>query len=175
MLEVPITPQMVEKARAWDAEMGQLANSITGGEGNIAGYVGKYLVSGLLGVPLTKTYNYDMVFKRYKVEVKTKRCTSPPKMSYECSIAAFNPRQSCDLFVFTRVMKDLSRGWVLGCLSPLDYFRLCVKHEAGEHDPENGFTFHCRTFNVPIKKLSPIDTLLHQKEEKPAFSLDSFS
>ena len=48
MIEVKITPQM--KKRAWTKarKMGKLRNSITGGKGNIAGFLGEEVANALI-------------------------------------------------------------------------------------------------------------------------------
>ena len=48
MIEVKITPQM--KKRAWDKarKMGKLRNSITRGQGNIAGFLGEEIANAFI-------------------------------------------------------------------------------------------------------------------------------
>ena len=70
-------------------------------------------------------YNYDIVYKNIKYDVKTKRCTSPPKSHYECSVAAYNTKQKCDRYAFVRiewVNGKWGRAWVLGWLEHDEYF-----------------------------------------------------
>jgi hypothetical protein len=61
MIEVQITEQM--KKRAWRKarEMGKLNNSITGGDGNIAGFLGEEVANSVLRGEVTNTYDYDIV------------------------------------------------------------------------------------------------------------------
>ena len=83
MIEIPITESM--KKRAWHKarSMGKLKNSILQGEGNIAGFLGEEVVNNLIDGTISNTYDYDIVYKtssqNIKYDVKTKRCTSPPK------------------------------------------------------------------------------------------------
>ena len=104
MIEIPITESM--KKRAWHKarSMGKLKNSILQGEGNIAGFLGEEVVNDLIDGTISNTYDYDIVYKtksqNIKYDVKTKRCTSPPKPYYECSVAAYNKPQYSFLEVF---------------------------------------------------------------------------
>lgn len=43
MIEVKITGSQIDKAKALAQELGQLNNSITGGQGNLAGFIGEIL------------------------------------------------------------------------------------------------------------------------------------
>ena len=134
MIEIPITESM--KKRAWHKarSMGKLKNSILQGEGNIAGYLGEEDVNDLIDGIISNTYDYDIVYKtssqNIKYDVKTKRCTSPPKSYYECSVAAYNTKQDCDRYAFVRiewVKGKWGRAWVLGWLESKEYYSKAKK------------------------------------------------
>ena len=119
MIEVEITDDM--KRRAWKRarDMGQINNSITKGDGNIAGFLGEEVANKVLNGTIDHTYDYDIVSKKLTWDVKTKRCTSPPRDFYECSIAEYNTKQKCDNYVFVRIENKngrWGRAWVLGWL-----------------------------------------------------------
>lgn len=160
MVQVESTSEMIANARVSAHNMGVLRNSITSGEGNVAGFVGKYMVGKYLKRQLTKTPEFDFIYNGMRIEVKTKRCTSMPRSFYECSIAEFNPDQRCDYYAFVRVLNDMSRGWILGVMTPDEYFQRCTVKEAGEYDAQNRFTFHCKSYNLPISELHPIDSIV---------------
>ena len=123
MIPVKITDEMFLKARQKNSEMGLLRNSIIKGNGSIAGFIGEQIVLQVLGGEWTNTYEYDIVLENgLKVEVKTKQTTVEPKPDYSCSISNFNTHQQCDIYAFTRVMKDYSMGWYLGYCTPKEYF-----------------------------------------------------
>ena len=117
MIEVKITPQMKKRAWAKARQMGRLRNSITHGKGNIAGFLGEEVANALIKGKISNTYDYDILYKNIKYDVKTKRCTSPPKPFYECSVAAYNTKQKCDRYVFVRiewVRGQWGRAWGVG-------------------------------------------------------------
>ena len=72
----------------------------------------------------------------FKIDVKTKRCTSKPKSYYDCSIAKTSLHQKCDKYVFVRIEWHKERpdewknAWILGELSKKDYFKKSVQELA---------------------------------------------
>ena len=80
MIEIEITEQMKKQAWAKSREMGVIRNSIMKGDGNIAGFLGEEVANVVIDGTISNTYDYDVVSKSgIKYDVKTKRCTSPPK------------------------------------------------------------------------------------------------
>ena len=82
MIEVEITEDM--KRRAWvkARKMGEINNSITHGDGNIAGFIGEEIANAIIQGDINNTYDYDIIDGDITYDVKTKRCTSPPKSFY---------------------------------------------------------------------------------------------
>ena len=157
MIEVEITEDM--KKRAWRKArtMGELNNSITEGDGNIAGFLGEEVANIVIDGTINNTYDYDVVSKSgIKYDVKTKRCTSPPKPYYDCSVANFNTEQKCDRYVFVRIEnknKKWGNAWVLGWLEHDEYFKKARKLTKGQIDPSNKFVVRADCHNVAISEL----------------------
>ena len=56
--------------------MGRLANSITNGAGNLAGFIGEIVVADELNAKQDYTYDYDLLFKdKTRIAVKTNAVT----------------------------------------------------------------------------------------------------
>ena len=156
MIEIKITPQMKKRAWAKARQMGKLRNSITRGKGNIAGFLGEEVANALIKGTISNTYDYDILYKNIKYDVKTKRCTSPPKPFYECSVAAYNTKQKCDRYIFVRiewVNGKWGRAWVLGWLDHKEYFNNAENLNRGDIDRSNGYMVKADCYNVPINKL----------------------
>jgi len=160
MKNVKITDEVIKKAKQKASSMGTLKNSITKGEGNLAGFVGEAIVAEALCIAENNTFDYDMKYKNFKIDVKTKRVNTPPRPFYECSIAALNTKQECDFYVFTRVLNTLKEGWILGYLPKQDYFNLATFYKKGDIDPSNGWEVRTDCYNVPISKLKNIQDFL---------------
>ena len=154
MIEAKITEFHIEMARALAKELGQLKNSITSGEGNLAGFIGEVIVADITGASHRNTYDYDLILPSGKsVDVKTKRTNYPPKDNYDCSVAAFNTKQKCDYYAFVRVKNDLSVAWVLGFYEKSLYFKDAKFYKKGDYDPDNKFTFKADCYNIKISNL----------------------
>lgn len=146
------------KKKAWRKarEMGKLNNSITSGDGNIAGFLGEEIANSVLGGEVTNTYDYDIVKDGRKYDVKTKRCTGEPKNYYDCSVAAFNTRQKCDEYVFVRIENvkgKWGRAWILGHYPKEEYFKDARFLKKGQRDGDNGFKVKADCYNMAIKDL----------------------
>ena len=156
MEEILITKDMINKAKTKANQMGKLNNSITKGQGNIAGFLVEEGANSLIKGDVSNTYNYDIIYNKIKYDVKTKRCTSPPKSHYECSVAAYNIKQKCDRYAFVRiewVNGKWGRAWVLGWLEHDEYFEKAEKLNRGDIDRSNGFMVKADCYNVPISEL----------------------
>lgn len=154
MIEVSITPNMISNAKAKAFEMGTLRNSITDGEGNLAGFIGEEIALSVIGGKITNTYDYDLVSKTgFTVDVKTKRTTVAPLPHYECSVAELNTKQDCDYYAFVRVNVDRNVGWFLGVYKKDNYYRDATYLIKGQIDPSNNFKVKSNCYNLPISKL----------------------
>jgi len=158
MIEVQITEKMKKRAWAKSREMGVIKNSIMSGDGNIAGFLGEEVANTIIKGEINNTYDYDIITKGgIKYDVKTKRCTSPPKPFYDCSVAGFNTKQKCDRYAFVRIENKNNRwgrAWVLGWLEHDDYYSKAKKLTKGQIDPSNNFVVRADCYNVSISKLT---------------------
>src|SRR5687768_8114590 len=137
--EIKIDKEMMITAD-WNANiMGPLKNSITGGEKNLIGFLGEQIVAKYLGIEALNTYNWDMMYKDKYLEIKTKDTTAYPKGSYEVSVAGYNTTQKCDYYIFTRILTDLSVGWILGYMPRDEYYKKARKLTKGDIDGTNNF------------------------------------
>ena len=111
MIEIAITEKMKQRAWRKARSMGKLKNSITAGDGNIAGFLGEEVANEIINGIVSNTYDYDILYettsRKIKYDVKTKRCTSEPKPFYECSVAAYNTRQECDRYVYLTLSQSI--------------------------------------------------------------------
>ena len=159
MIEIQITEQMKQRAWRKARQMGQLNNSITKGDGNIAGFLGEEVANNVIKGNINNTYDYDIIKNGVKYDVKTKRCTSEPKPYYECSVAAYNTKQECDYYVFVRlenVRGKWTRAWVLGCYKKQAYFKSARFLKRGQKDGNNGFRVKADCYNMTISKLKAV-------------------
>lgn len=154
MKTIKIEQYHIDKAKALANDLGTLRNSITAGEGNLAGFLGEVIVAEIIDAEHNNTYDSDLTwFNNITVDVKTKRTTVEPKDYYECSIAAYNTTQQCDLYAFCRVSKDLSTLWFLGMIPKQTYFQNAKFLRKGQVDGDNGFVVKADCYNMSIKNI----------------------
>jgi len=159
MIEITDIPDwcvLLAKKRA--EKLGILRNSITNGEGNIVGYLGQIIITRYLKAEDVDMFDYDVMKKGIRYEVKTKRCNSKPLMDYDCSVYKSNATQQCDYYVFVRVLSDFSKAWILGKKSPEQYFKQARFCKKGEYDIKSnlGFLYKGDSYNLAIKELDQI-------------------
>tara|TARA_R100000687_G_C6386637_1_gene135278 strand:+ start:165 stop:659 length:495 start_codon:yes stop_codon:yes gene_type:complete len=159
---INITDKDIKEAKLLANSMGKLRNSITKGQGNVHGFLGEIITSKFLKSKLSNTYDYDIIHNNLKIDVKTKRVTTPPRDYYECSVASLNTKQLCDIYVFTRVLKDMTKGWLLGYINKKDYFDKAVLLKRGDIDPSNNWKVKTDCYNLPINKLNNIENLINE-------------
>ena len=158
MEEIIITEEMKRKARIKSQDLGILNNSITQGQGNLAGFIGEEMVSSYLNSNINNTYEYDLIIgNNKKIDVKTKRTTVKPRLNYDCSVAAFNIKQKCDAYIFCRVLNDMSKGWILGYKNKKNYFKEARYMKKNQIDPSNNFKVKADCYNLSIENLDPIE------------------
>jgi hypothetical protein len=155
--EFNIKEDWITLANKKSEEMGILNNSISKGTGNVIGFLGEIGVNDMLkDSEISNTYDYDIKTPKFTIDVKTKRCGVKPLDYYMCSVSAYNTKQTCDVYVFVRMLHDLSKGWVLGWIEKEKYFDEATFYKKGEKEGDNGFIIKADCYNLPIKKLHDI-------------------
>jgi hypothetical protein len=153
MIEIKIKDEWMEKSKKKAEEMGRLKHSILKGKGNITGFLGEYMVADYLKAKIENTYDYDIVKCDIKIDVKSKKCSSIPQPCYDCSVPAYNTKQKCDYYIFTRILNDFKKGWILGIISKEKFFKNARLYKKGEVDKSNGLRFKEDSYNIKIKDL----------------------
>ena len=148
-----ISASALKRIKARAATLPLLKNSIRKGDGSLVAYIGEEVVKNVLKGEIKDTYDYDIVYKNTKVDVKTKERTVAPKPYYECSVADFNTKQDCDEYAFVSVLNNMKEAWYLGKISKSDFYKTAVFHKKDEVDPANNFTFKADCYNIPVWKL----------------------
>ena len=157
MIKVEIPKEWVIWARHRAQEMGALKNSITKGEGNVSGFLGEIIVVKHYGGHLQHSLDCDAVIRYRSADIKTKRCTSEPKMHYECTVAATSTHQQCDDYYFVRILEDMSTGWIVGYIPQRLFFENARFYQKGSPDPAKPeWTFKADCYNMTISDIQRI-------------------
>ena len=157
MIKINVTEEMIESCKEKAGNIGKLKNSITGGEGNLSGILGEYIVHQHLPNSLWKnTYDYDLIEDGKKIDIKTKRSKYEPLEFYDVAIAETSLHQDCDEYIFVTILNDMSKAWIVGGMKHKKYFEKARYMKKGEIDPSNNFTVKANCYNLQIKELEEI-------------------
>ena len=161
LIYVDITEEMRQNAiTTSNAYKDNLSNSIRSGEGTLAGCLGEEMFQKVFpNIERVNDYDFDFTTGYKTIDVKTKERTVPPQLHYDCSVNTMNGKQRTDYYIFAQVTSDYERGWLLGKIKSSAFFEKAILHPKGSVDPNNNFTFHCDTYNIPISALRPIKLL----------------
>jgi hypothetical protein len=139
-----------------------LNNSITEGDGNLAGALGEVIVCDYYNAEQKNTYDYDIVMlgadgNPYMVDVKTKRFTQgkTPQPNWAAAVSNYNTRQGCDYYCFVGVAYDFSVSYIYGFIEKDNFYKQSIFGKKGEVDPYgNGvWTFASDCYIMQIKDL----------------------
>ena len=127
-------------------EFKELKDSVTKGEGNEVGALGEIIVWDKYAnlTEYAGKYDYDMIIKGVKVDVKTKKQNYPPAPHHTYNIFAFNTKQKCDYYCFVVINTDSTKAWIVGWKNKEDFFKEARFRKKGEKDdniPNGKWTF----------------------------------
>lgn len=170
MIELPFTEDMLVESKRLADSLGSLRNSIEGGRGNRAGYLGEIALRDFFGAEMVSCrpgedkFSHDLLLHGRRVEVKTKRRVVKPLASYEVSVARTSKHQRPDDYAFVslhferhfgkpRIYRGLIAIWLCGTISAEQFWKDARTVEKGDVNPSNGFKAHATMFNLPISQL----------------------
>ena len=135
MIQIQITDSQRKRAQELYA-FNVLNGSVTQGKGNEVGALGEIIVWDRYAsvTEYVGDYNYDMIIKNVKVDVKTKLQNMAPQPFHRANIFAFNTKQKCDYYCFVAILTDLSIGWIIGWKGKDEFFKEAEFHKKGEVD-----------------------------------------
>jgi hypothetical protein len=162
---VKITEDLIKYATLKSESMGELNNSITNGDGNVAGFIGEILALKALklnssNLKSSSSYEYDILDdQNISWDVKTKRRTVKPRPYHNCTVADYNTKQKCDRYLFVSLY-NLEEGFILGWISKEDFYKKAKFFKKGEIDPlsppSKVFRFTADCYNIEAKYLNPV-------------------
>lgn len=159
MIELPLNQEILNAAKDKAIAQGSNRTSFMRGKGNYVGYVGEYAVKRALGIPFEpSTRDYDFILNEKRYDVKSKKTTVIPKMSYDASICKFSKAQDCDFYIFCRVyfpVKDAGpeKVFVMSYYPKTDYMAEAKFLQKGEYDPSNRYSVMEDCYNLRYDQL----------------------
>tara|TARA_R100000152_G_C6775395_1_gene203791 strand:+ start:948 stop:1487 length:540 start_codon:yes stop_codon:yes gene_type:complete len=157
---VIFTPSSQDIALAHERScaMGILPGSYMKGMGNLTGCLGEIAVNAYL--PRSRyvgneVYTHDLVYKKQKVEVKSKVCSGRPKPEFSAFVNTKKidaPKN--DVYFFTRVRRDLAYVFLVGWLPSYTLIDEAQYRKVGDVE-ESGFVFKSNGYHLSIDELNP--------------------
>ena len=134
MVEIITTKRMIDTVNRkiekfhFDKEKG-LSRFGSEKERTYYGYLGEQIVMAYLGINIDNDdHNYDLTYKEFKLEVKSISCKFKPLQHFLCTVNSYNltgiHKQYADYYVFTRILNDKSKGWILGYIDCDKFFKI---------------------------------------------------
>ena len=151
------TSDDVGLAHKRSCQMGILPGSYMQGMGRMTGCLGEIAVKNFL--PRSryvgdKIFDYDITYKKKKIEVKAKSCGGIPKPEYSAFVNTkkeYTPKN--DVIFFTRVKRDFSFVYLAGWLPTKTFLKKANFVKAGDCD-DSGFVYKSSGYCIDISKLN---------------------
>ncbi len=169
-VEVKVTSAMLEIANQKAKELGELKNSMTQGEGNVTGFLGELIAQHVMGGELHNTRDYDLMLPGdIKADVKSHRSFVVPQPHFNFSLSGINTSQACDIYIFVRLLKDLTSGWCIGWMEKSVFFEEAMFIQQGQVDRRNNWRARCDCWSMTMQQLSdPKSQVILRPKSEPA-------
>lgn len=159
MIEVFLTKELIEKSKIESEKIPITKNSILEGAGRHTGIVGQYAAQQVYGGVMTDQYNFDLLDRNIRSEVKSKNIykSNIIRPYYCCPIPSYNI-QECDRYIFVRVNMMQYRAFVCGSIPFHEFYKKAVFVKKGGKDPfdsNSPFVMSCDCWNVKVSDLIP--------------------
>ncbi len=102
-----------------------------------------------------KIFTYDLVYRKHRVEIKSKVCGSAPAPHFNAFVNGEpDMTPEADVFFFTRVRRDFQRVYLVGWLPAPTFLDESTFVAANERSP-NGYVYRMAGLKLPISELNP--------------------
>lgn len=157
MIKIKIDPKLIQKAIERGKTFRHNQYSIIQ-NGHIPGFICEEVFLDNYGGQYVGSTKYDIVLNGHKIDIKTKQCTSEPLPTYDATVAKYQEHQTCDYYVFFRILKSFEYCWILGAYPKKQFTLDANLMLKGTRDGR----FLCRTdcYTMPINKLHSVVDLL---------------
>lgn len=158
VLKISISDSNIKKSRRRAASLKNSRRKISAG-GEIYGLLAEELFLDNYGGTLIDNKDYDINHNSIgRIDVKTKRCSSPPESHYTCSVAEYQLDNDCDYYAFYRIHVNLNTAWFLGIISKAEFLKKATKLNKGDMD--GSFVCKANCYNIKISELKTISDVM---------------
>lgn len=167
MIEFEVYDDDIIEAERRSELMGILSSSRLHGKGNVVGFIGEIITAKYTGGIIADNYDYDILIKDKRVDVKTKSASSKPKGNYLCSVMEYQLGNDADQYVFARVDLTKKKCWLLGYINKERLLSDGIVQKKGDMDGAFEVKEDCRS--IRIDQLNHISNLSHVKDDREPF------
>ena len=168
MIEILTTAEQRSAAKEQAANMGY-AGSMMRGQRDAHASLAEIVVCEYVGGEMVRDYNHDFrTWWGLKVDVKSKVRSVPPQPHFDVSILEYTKKQACDFLLFTSVLKDGSKVWIVGGYGKASFLRDARLVKAGETIGSNNLNIQNGAYVMQIKDIgqaAPVVDMLRGKLE----------
>jgi len=173
---VPLTPEDKQDILNNSKQRGTLnKRTLVGGEGNDAGFGGELILK--IYAPFLSyaadNPNWDFVTPNgLTIDVKSKgNCRVEPEPNYDCTVPVYQTKaQTNDYYVFTRLHRDLTGGWLLGFIAKDKFVEIAAWRSPGQRYNNAGRATVGSHRVLPIASLLPMELFSEYMKSKKAVS-----
>lgn len=169
---IDITSDMVGSALdRFKKSGGEFKNSYHKDKGKVWGYLGEEVVLACLGkdAKLVDERDFDILFKNFRIDVKTKTRKDAPRPDFDGMILASSAHQKVDYYFFVSILaprglKDnnleeilktkFEKAYVVGWISKEGFFKKSKLNRVGEV-ANNGVVWKEDAYTIPYSELQP--------------------
>ena len=166
MIEIQITKEHLILAKHRANDLGILKNSIEKGQGNITGFLGEIIVAEYYGWEIKNSdsinYDYDLIYKNHKIDVKTKNRKVIPEENYFATVSDYNTKQICDYYFFVSI-RNFEYAYLMGIIKKENFYKKAYFNNKGDYDKSSPshfpFYFKAPCYNLEYSKLFNADKI----------------
>ena len=165
IVEIEISDANREEAQKINTLAGiVLPQNKTGLRATEIGFLGELIVGNYLdSLPhlnqLGNTvYHYDIIYKGFKIEVKSMNRFVKPLPNTDCCLTTYFS-QNCDIYVFVGILNDKRKAWIKGWIDRKGFESKAKFIKAGTVRERDGFIYKWDNWIIQVKDLFPIETL----------------
>jgi len=147
MIEIQIDKRIIEIAKSWSPDFQKNDYSIEHDDGAtlMAGNYGEIIFQETYSKSERISHTdkqADFIYKKKRVEIKTKIVSNNPQFHHEVSISDYQKDFNCDIYFFYYYNKIKNTLWSLGWIEKSKFFQLGTKRLKGDMQKQGkGYTW----------------------------------
>ena len=121
-------------------------------QSNLIGKLGEYYYKQIYpDAVIVNCNDYDFIYNKQTVDVKTKKSAGIPKDYHTCDVPAYQVKnQKNDAYFFFIVNKELTKLYIVGKINKDEFLKKAKFFKQGHLVERNQFTYRVDTYSVKL-------------------------